>query len=1044
MCHFLRYPVGSINLANAVCRFLWAALQIDEVLKRRTKTMIRKALQDMPSHIYGAFDQTMPRIGDDDLALRTLLWLACAKEPLDFPALSHALSIDLENPPIGDVDEENIPAIEVLVEACCGFVTVDGRGNLRFVHATVQEYFESHPEKLHPLCEMDVAKTCLSYLSLKVFESGYCDSKIKIRDRLQQYPLLFYAARRWADHVPQSEQYQIEETVLSIYHDKRIFSSYSQVHYYSHAPDYINEETRYFEFQKGYTPLHNAVDLHLSGVTGRLLEEGYDPSVQTTEGITPLHFAVQPKGIDLVYLLLSAGADASIRGKVKIAYDSDSNNPPILINRQARASMPSALYRSSFTREYYPVTLAAIQEYHDIFKVLSEGASLEVIGEVLKSATQFKYHQELVRQILRDYPSIDHRHSAFVEAFKAAASYDGRAMFPILLNARPALDDHDGLLTSMLPSVILFTPEHAKTLLDKRANPNGPSESGWTALQAALSDGHEELAKFLIEKGANVSDPEALERAATAGMEGIVELLLDRGCDIDATRDRFTPLAAAAMAGQTKVVELLLSRGANLESMSSGELTPLGEVAFDGLVEPAMILVTRGANVNANGINGTPMMRAAIHGHEQFITLLLDHGAEINAISKGFGKETVLYEAATYGHKGLCQLLLDRGADPNLAGEFGSPLMAAVGRSSREIANMLLEHGADPNFRCPDGKCALEAAVSGGNEGLVRLLMDKGADLHVRGGEHGSILHAAVSSRSNDMVQIVLDLGARALEGDEKYGGVLHSASQTNYALLIENGADVNARGGEYGNALQAAIAKRRDGFPSTSSSTKEEDKLEAVHFLIKAGADVNATGGVYGTALQAASRKGYERIVALLLDHSADVNATGGFYGNALQAASRRGDERIVALLLGQGASPTLEGGRYGTPLQAAAYRGNESVVELLLDSGAEINRQGGLYNTALQAAAFRGHEAVVKLLLERGADVNIQGGKFHNALRAAREEIKHRHKVVDKILLDHGAVDDSPPEPEPEEEEDGWRARHIRRRRERAESSPYVSDDE
>ncbi|EAQ93238.1 hypothetical protein CHGG_01473 [Chaetomium globosum CBS 148.51] len=52
---------------------------------------------------------------------------------------------------------------------------------------------------------------------------------------------------------------------------------------------------------------------------------------------------------------------------------------------------------------------------------------------------------------------------------------------------------------------------------------------------------------------------------------------------------------------------------------------------------------------------------------------------------------------------------------------------------------------------------------------------------------------------------------------------------------------------------------------------------------LISKGADVNAQGGEYGNALQAASSGGHQEIVKLLLDKGADVNAQGGEYGNAL-----------------------------------------------------------------------------------------------------------------------------------------------------------------
>lgn len=55
------------------------------------------------------------------------------------------------------------------------------------------------------------------------------------------------------------------------------------------------------------------------------------------------------------------------------------------------------------------------------------------------------------------------------------------------------------------------------------------------------------------------------------------------------------------------------------------------------------------------------------------------------------------------------------------------------------------------------------------------------------------------------------------------------------------------------------------------------------------AGADVNAQGGQFGNALQAASYWSYRNVVQMLLDRGADVNAQGGECGNTLQAACAR-----------------------------------------------------------------------------------------------------------------------------------------------------------
>ncbi|SLM40588.1 P-loop containing nucleoside triphosphate hydrolase, partial [Lasallia pustulata] len=102
----------------------------------------------------------------------------------------------------------------------------------------------------------------------------------------------------------------------------------------------------------------------------------------------------------------------------------------------------------------------------------------------------------------------------------------------------------------------------------------------------------------------------------------------------------------------------------------------------------------------------------------------------------------------------------------------------------------------------------------------------------------------------------------------------------------------------------------------------------ELVQLLLKNGADVNAQGGIYGNALQAASWGGHESVVQLLLKNGADVNAQGGHFGNALPAAALQavyctGRESVVQLLLKNGADVNAQGGQFGNALQAASCGG-------------------------------------------------------------------------------------------------------------------------
>ena len=81
------------------------------------------------------------------------------------------------------------------------------------------------------------------------------------------------------------------------------------------------------------------------------------------------------------------------------------------------------------------------------------------------------------------------------------------------------------------------------------------------------------------------------------------------------------------------------------------------------------------------------------------------------------------------------------------------------------------------------------------------------------------------------------------------------------------------------------------------------------MHLLLEKGADVNAQGGEYGNALQAASHRGHEKVMQLLLENGADVNAEDGEFGNALYEASYKGLEKVVKLLLENGADVNAQG---------------------------------------------------------------------------------------------------------------------------------------
>ncbi|KAF5337741.1 hypothetical protein D9758_016029 [Tetrapyrgos nigripes] len=101
------------------------------------------------------------------------------------------------------------------------------------------------------------------------------------------------------------------------------------------------------------------------------------------------------------------------------------------------------------------------------------------------------------------------------------------------------------------------------------------------------------------------------------------------------------------------------------------------------------------------------------------------------------------------------------------------------------------------------------------------------------------------------------------------------------------------------------------------------------VVYMLEKGADVNAQGGYYGNALQAASRNGHLEVVRALLEKGADVNAQGGWFGNALQAASSWGHLEVLRALLEKRANVNA------SALNAARYQQHSEVAAALLELG-------------------------------------------------------------------------------------------------------------
>ncbi len=115
-------------------------------------------------------------------------------------------------------------------------------------------------------------------------------------------------------------------------------------------------------------------------------------------------------------------------------------------------------------------------------------------------------------------------------------------------------------------------------LASPQTDPNLLNSAGESALMMASIKGHDELARQLIARGADVNKPgwTPLHYAATGGHVQIVRLLLEHHAYVDAeSPNGTTPLMMAAQYGSTAALKLLLEEGAQPEQTNERGLKAL-------------------------------------------------------------------------------------------------------------------------------------------------------------------------------------------------------------------------------------------------------------------------------------------------------------------------------------------------------------------------------------------------------------------------------------------------------------------------------------
>ena len=444
----------------------------------------------------------------------------------------------------------------------------------------------------------------------------------------------------------------------------------------------------------------------------------------------------------------------------------------------------------------------------------------------------------------------------------------------------------------------LFNHEVDLNQIHKNSSPFGGT-LGVSPLMVACKNGHLEIVKLLLKKGAGVNfendrHQSALMAAAEGGNVEVVNLLLEHGALANtAATGHESALSLACEQGSVEVVEALLPKTKFKETKGTLYGIPrLGsEWKFSYTLSPVFIAVQNGNTQlvewfllrSGNKVPLGALFQAISQRNHDMVKVLLQNGANVNETGElGW---TALMQASYLGDSAVVSTLLNRKVD-HINERKMSALMFAAQCKHAEVVTLLLKAGANVNLKGVYGQTALMIAIEDRYYDLqdpnshkivqtVKALLDGGADVNLEDDDGTSPLLAAVGKVGRqwqqEVIKLLLEKKAIVDHKNKKGNYALQSAVSTGdiavARLLLERGAKTDMKDGE-GRSLLMDVC---NNILSTS------------------------------TAVQ---------MVRLLLDCRVSISIRDNEGKDALlhEVISQRRDYGVIELLLERGADPTLK----------------------------------------------------------------------------------------------------------------------------------------
>ena len=342
----------------------------------------------------------------------------------------------------------------------------------------------------------------------------------------------------------------------------------------------------------------------------------------------------------------------------------------------------------------------------------------------------------------------------------------------------------------------------------------------------------------------------------------------------------------------------------------------------------------------------------ARRGNAPLVCEALRRGADIDDDLQGT-EFTALQEAVSEGHLGVAELLLANGAEVNARKEGAGPsaLDLAARAKNAEIAAVL---------RAAEGRCFLE---SGGlcEETVVAGVCAAGS-LGANGLTQGELDAGMISAAEGGDADAVCEYLRRGADVEAEKSGdrrtALMIAAKEGYAdvieLLLENGADVNRRGGEAGpDKPSGRWSGHLDSNKTALLYASAHGHADIVRIMLDNGADVELGDDRNRRPLWEAAFYGHQDVMGVLLDNGADVDGVDVWGVAPLHAP----------------------GPHYGYPGDPEWPYAAE-VAEYLISRGANVNARDTWGRSPLDLYAGWNHPNAAAVVREAGGRCFVESG--------------------------------------------------------------------